>query len=172
VKAIKLPQSRVKRELTSIFRKIESGSLDMVEVTRNGQGIACIVRYGGNYQPPRESLSSDSENYDSWFHKKVMEALADTRSTVPHKQVMDEAQNEILKAAKKLVDEARSLGIFTNHRELASCNECDLHEDVDCNGLLFVAKGEESNKPVDLIFMEMDAQHVRCPLCGRIINCG
>ena len=45
---IERPQSRVKRELTSIFRKIESGSLDMVEVTRNGRGIACIVRHVGD----------------------------------------------------------------------------------------------------------------------------
>lgn len=169
MKTIKLPQSRVKRELTSIFRKIENGSLDMVEVTRNGLDIVCIITCGENYHPP---FSSASEAHDVWFRKKVIEASADTRPTLPHKQVMDEAQNEILKAAKKIHDKARFLGIFTNHRELASCYECDLHEDVDCNGLLFVAKGEESNKPVDLIFMEMDAQHVRCPLCGRIINCG
>lgn len=100
MKAIKLTQSRTKRELTSIFRKIESGSIDMVEVTRNGRGIACIVRYGGDYQPPRESLSSDSEDHDSWFRKKVMEALADTRSTVPHKQVMSDVQHEIQLASK------------------------------------------------------------------------
>ncbi len=101
MKAIKLPQSRAKRELTSIFRKIESGSLDMVEVTRNGRGIACIVRYDGDYQAPRESLSPDSEDHDSWFHKKVMEALADTRPTVPHKQVMGEVQHEIQLATER-----------------------------------------------------------------------
>lgn len=176
MKAIKLPQSRVKRELTSIFRKIENGSLDMVEVTRNGQGIACIVRYGGNYQPPRESLDGLGE----WFANNLRNGKAESISLIEEEwerfvSLIDNPpapSKKILEAAKKLEDEARSLGVFTNHRELASCNECDLHEDVDCNGLLFVAKGEESNKPVDLIFMEMDAQRVRCPLCGRIINCG
>ena len=52
-------------------------------------------------QPPRESLSSDSEDHDSWFHKKVMEALADTRSTVPHKQVMSDVQHEIQQAKER-----------------------------------------------------------------------
>lgn len=61
MKVIKLPQSRVKRELTSIFRKIENSALDIVEVTRNGRSIACIVRYGGDYQPPRESLDGLEE---------------------------------------------------------------------------------------------------------------
>lgn len=79
---------------------------------------------------------------------------------------------DLIAATEPLLNEARSLGIFTNHRELASCSECGLHEDVDCHGVLFVTKGEENHKPVDLVFMEMDGQHVRCPLCGRIINCG
>ena len=37
-------------------------------------------------------LTSDPETHDAWFRNKVKEALADKRPTVPHKQVMDEAQ--------------------------------------------------------------------------------
>lgn len=37
-------------------------------------------------------LTSDPEAHDVWFLDKVKEAWADTRPTVPHKQVMDEAQ--------------------------------------------------------------------------------
>lgn len=37
-------------------------------------------------------LIADPEAYDSWFRAKVQEALNDTRPTVPHHQVMDEAQ--------------------------------------------------------------------------------
>lgn len=37
-------------------------------------------------------LTADPETYDAWFRDKVKEALADTRPTRPHKQVMDEAQ--------------------------------------------------------------------------------
>lgn len=37
-------------------------------------------------------LTADPEAHDAWFRDKVKEALADTRPTVSHKQVMDEAQ--------------------------------------------------------------------------------
>jgi DNA-damage-inducible protein J len=37
-------------------------------------------------------LTADPEAYDVWFREKVKEALADTRPTRPHQQVMDEAQ--------------------------------------------------------------------------------
>ncbi|MDD2878054.1 MAG: type II toxin-antitoxin system RelB/DinJ family antitoxin [Acidiphilium sp.] len=37
-------------------------------------------------------LTADPEAHDAWFHAKVREALTDTRPTVPHEQVMDEAQ--------------------------------------------------------------------------------
>lgn len=37
-------------------------------------------------------LTTDLEAHDAWFRDKVKEALADTRPTVPHQRVMDEAQ--------------------------------------------------------------------------------
>tara|TARA_R110001592_G_scaffold359369_1_gene665891 strand:- start:773 stop:1066 length:294 start_codon:yes stop_codon:yes gene_type:complete len=37
-------------------------------------------------------LTSDPETHDAWFRNKVKEALADEQPTVPHQQVMDEAQ--------------------------------------------------------------------------------
>lgn len=37
-------------------------------------------------------LTADPEAHDAWFRDKVKEALADTQPTVPHQQVMDEAQ--------------------------------------------------------------------------------
>lgn|ERR1700722_12734687 len=37
-------------------------------------------------------LATDPEAHDAWFRTKVREALADTRPTVPHQQVIDEAQ--------------------------------------------------------------------------------
>jgi DNA-damage-inducible protein J len=40
-------------------------------------------------------LTADPEAHDSWFRAKVLEALADPRPTVPHRQVMDEAQARI-----------------------------------------------------------------------------
>ena len=37
-------------------------------------------------------LTADPDSHDTWFRDKVKEALMDTRPTVSHKQVMDEAQ--------------------------------------------------------------------------------
>ena len=37
-------------------------------------------------------LTADPEAHDAWFRDRVKEALADTQPTVPHQQVMDEAQ--------------------------------------------------------------------------------
>jgi DNA-damage-inducible protein J len=40
-------------------------------------------------------LTADPEAHDAWFRAKVQEALADTRPTLPHRQVMDEVQARI-----------------------------------------------------------------------------
>ena len=40
-------------------------------------------------------LTADPKAYDAWFREKVQDALADTRPTVPHRQVMDEVQAQI-----------------------------------------------------------------------------
>ena len=40
-------------------------------------------------------LTAAPDAYDAWFRAKVQEALADARPTVPHQQVMNEAQELI-----------------------------------------------------------------------------
>jgi DNA-damage-inducible protein J len=40
-------------------------------------------------------LTTDPEAHDAWFRSKVREALADTRRSVPHQQLMDETQTLI-----------------------------------------------------------------------------
>ena len=37
-------------------------------------------------------LTADPAAHDAWFRAKVQEALADTKPTVPHDQVMDDVQ--------------------------------------------------------------------------------
>ena len=46
-------------------------------------------------------LTADPEAHDAWFQAKVKAALADTGPTVPHKQVMDEAQALIDKKRRR-----------------------------------------------------------------------
>lgn len=40
-------------------------------------------------------LTVDPKVHDVWFRAKVLEAISDTRPTVPHRRVMDEAQARI-----------------------------------------------------------------------------
>ncbi len=40
-------------------------------------------------------LTADPEAHGAWFRDKVKEALADTSPTIPHQQVMEEAQAAI-----------------------------------------------------------------------------
>lgn len=46
-------------------------------------------------------LTADPEAHDVWFRDKVKEALADTRPTLSHKQVMDEVQMLIDKKRRR-----------------------------------------------------------------------
>lgn len=47
-------------------------------------------------------LTADPDAHDAWFREKVIEALADTQSTLSHNEVMDEMQ--------ALIDGKRSRG--------------------------------------------------------------
>jgi DNA-damage-inducible protein J len=40
-------------------------------------------------------MTANLDDYDVWFRSNVREALADTRPTIPHWRVMDEAQTRI-----------------------------------------------------------------------------
>ncbi|RFB78670.1 type II toxin-antitoxin system RelB family antitoxin [Methylovirgula sp. 4M-Z18] len=50
--------------------------------------LARVVKEGGL----PAALTADPDAYDAWFRAKVREAMDDTRPTVPHDRVMDEAQ--------------------------------------------------------------------------------
>jgi len=41
------------------------------------------------------ALTADPDAYDAWFRAKVQEALAETGSSIPHGQVMDEARARV-----------------------------------------------------------------------------
>ena len=46
-------------------------------------------------------LTTNPEAHEAWFRDKVKDALADSRPTVSHKQVMDEAQALIDKKRRR-----------------------------------------------------------------------
>lgn len=53
--------------------------------------LALVVAAGG--WPPH--LCADPDGHDQWFSTKVQQAVDSAETTVPHRQVMDEAQGII-----------------------------------------------------------------------------
>ena len=65
---------------------------------------------------------------------------------------------------------AKTLGIFTNDRELLQCPQCGLAEDVACDGrLTTVQAADETFADTGLRFQEINATHFRCPQCHCIL---
>jgi len=83
----------------------------------------------------------------------------------------DDWFHEILGLARQVQDlqaQAKRLGMFVEDRDLLSCPECGLEEDVTCHGLLIVSKASEPGVDTGLRFSEVDAakHQFRCPACG------
>ncbi len=55
--------SRTKRNFNNLIKRLEKGAIDMVQVTRNGDICALLVRREGSYQPPRELFDDIGEDY-------------------------------------------------------------------------------------------------------------
>ena len=67
--------------------------------------------------------------------------------------------------------QARSLGIFTNDRELLECPSCGLLEDVTADGLLVTYSGKSrSRKDCGLRFSPVDDTSFQCPSCGAKVK--
>jgi hypothetical protein len=72
---------------------------------------------------------------------------------------------------ERVKNQARTLGIFTNDRELIECPSCGLLEDVTFEGLL-VTYQKDSKVPKDsgLRFIQVDNTHFECPKCGARVK--
>jgi hypothetical protein len=67
--------------------------------------------------------------------------------------------------------QARSLGIFTNDRELLECPSCGLLEDVTADGLLVTYSGRgRSRKDCGLRFNQVNDTSFQCPSCGAKVK--
>jgi len=83
----------------------------------------------------------------------------------------DDLFHDILGLARKvkeLQEQAKELGMFVEDRDLLSCPQCGLEEDVTFHGLLIVSKASQPGVDTGLRFSEMDAakHRFRCPACG------
>jgi len=67
--------------------------------------------------------------------------------------------------------QARSLGIFTDDRELLECPSCGLLEDVTTEGLLVTySRRSRSRKDCGLRFSQVDDTSFQCPSCGAKVQ--
>ena len=86
----------------------------------------------------------------------------------------------LTKGFEETIKQAEALGIFTNERDLLSCEKCKLSEDIAFNGILFtyVNKNEEvpqhrtvENDDTGFRFIEIEyLKKYKCPKCGHIIE--
>ena len=65
---------------------------------------------------------------------------------------------------------AKSLGIFTNERELLQCPGCGLTEDVAADGMLFTYSEPELGHDTGLRFRQLNKHTFRCPVCGQNVK--
>ena len=74
----------------------------------------------------------------------------------------------IAERLRELEAQAKALGIFTNDRELLSCPECGLMEDVLASGLLVTCRRDRLRVDTGLRFVESpEGEGVcTCPACG------
>ena len=78
---------------------------------------------------------------------------------------------ELCRSLQKLQTEAKALGVFVNDRELIDCPNCELFEDVTCEGLLITSR-ELANPAIDtgLRFKEISPDTYQCPACAQLIE--
>jgi len=74
----------------------------------------------------------------------------------------------LARQVKELQERAKALGMFVEDRDLLSCPQCGLEEDVTFQGLLIVSKASAPEVDTGLRFSEVDAakHQFRCPACG------
>jgi len=72
-----------------------------------------------------------------------------------------------------LKQQAKSLGLFADERELLACSECGLQEDVLADGrLVTYLEGHTNPQDSGLRFTETDEGIFACPQCGASIAGG
>ncbi len=86
---------------------------------------------------------------------------------------MKRLKSELRRLAEKLASlkkRAKSLGVFTNDRELLACSRCGLMEDVAISGLLITCRAPDLGQDTGLRFRKLNARLFRCPACGQRVT--
>ena len=94
-------------------------------------------------------------------------APAGTEAPVIEVDLLVEKIAPLIPRIETLREQARALGVFTGERELLTCPQCQLTEDVTIGGILFTCFERDLERDTGLRFTlieEIDAY--RCPSCG------
>jgi hypothetical protein len=73
----------------------------------------------------------------------------------------------MVKGLQELQAKMKSMGLFADDRDLAQCQDCQLFEDVDGHGMLFVYK-DKNYEDTGLRFEELNDGGVKCPGCSKV----
>lgn len=78
----------------------------------------------------------------------------------------------LIKEFNHVRKQAVAPGLFTHNRELLECPECDLVEDVTCEGFLFTYTSQNKNAAESgLRFEEVGEGIFLCPVCRAEEEC-
>ena len=88
------------------------------------------------------------------------------KTEVTKQKTLIEAIRPLAEQLERIHQLAASHGIFTHDRELLTCPECGLVEDVTSDGIL-ITYNRRRNNLVDtgLRFVEIEEGIFRCPVC-------
>ena len=91
-----------------------------------------------------------------------------------HKSGKKDGMDGLIAALRQLEQakqQARTLGIFTDDRELLECPSCGLLEDVTAEGVLVTYPKDSADlKDCGLRFHPVDETRFACPKCGTSIK--
>jgi Zn finger protein HypA/HybF involved in hydrogenase expression len=94
-----------------------------------------------------------------------------SRTNKPEKQGGMDGLIALARQLEQVKAQARTLGIFTDDRELLKCPNCGLLEDVMANGLLVTySRRSRSRKDCGLRFSQAEENRFQCPSCGTKIR--
>ena len=83
---------------------------------------------------------------------------------------LDPVLYQLCKQLVELKKEAKRLGVFTGDRELLTCPQCGLMEDVSGDGTLLTYWPKSPEIDTNLRFKALDRkeERFRCPSCGAV----
>jgi predicted RNA-binding Zn-ribbon protein involved in translation (DUF1610 family) len=124
-------------------------------------------------KPTARRVRSRTASKSAETEAQIDESTARAHQSHHDQTDMSQTWNNIRQLASRLAalqEQARSLGVFVDDRELLECPKCGLLEDVAMSGLLITYCPPDAAKDTGLRFKELSQGRFRCPACGSIVQ--